>query len=1341
MRSFIHHSNRLQFLFVLVLTVCLSSSAFADYIIGSSMITPSTTLLPAYTASYQIDEMCDGITSDASPFNGFAAKSGELGTIQLELTDPYDLEDFVLWNDINVHQEGIHEFRLEFFDENDGLVDISPDFIGPFGDSDPMVYFLGEVKNVKRVDLVVISVYESEYFDRIEIREVAFHGNVPDPDFVTNKEIEAYYELPELDLPFTGDRWTWDFEDENGLPSWDGWVPVDQSSAMVGNYAHLHDQLTTYDYCCENWTPQVVFLDDTHAEPTTSTVGLNWIYGTDGYILNNSGGVTAPPPNDNRLHNEIQSPVIDLTGTPICDYGAVLRFQVYRHEPLDVDSPGMMYYWRTRSADSAAALAGAEWRDWDVLYYGEPACLEHSQDITDLLDGGATYLQVALGVVESYGQWIPGGADGTPAPYFDNVELELYDLAQEPILRAREIDLYQDSFPAIGVVDVADLSANSIRLDAARNISPPDHLRNDPGDSIICIASFCDGVELPVMLNYQIDPNPLFDPFRTFSIVGTVTGTRIGTSNRYSFDLPDEGAFFPGDVLQYFFQTGGVTLPENPMARGFGDFSALTQYPATYTVRGLPSLYDDGAGGIDQPKILFWNDSGNQEEINGWFYALESLEFQLGVDYDIYSTNCPTAGMGNGLGGRATSTQLEGYETILYSGRELAAFTISVQDFDNDAGDDIGVLQNWLMQGDKNLFLTGGNLIYDLVTNNSVQGQAFVQNWMGTNLIQQDIRPLTGMQNVLDVKATGPVFVDFTEWSICGIENCDCPGYTINAIEPAWPVEYPRAAQFLDPNGNDNMYPYAAATYYQDPWGLNSEVVVLPYDLLQIHHTWEKNNATHTAQALVLGEVLDFFGHTSAFGYPPLGLPDLNNSTAVMLGGEVPISIYNFPNGKGRSLPEAFRLPNGTLHDGTITLTVRDSSNQPMPIAGYPKEDMWLEVEPDSLGNFTKCCRCAWIADHDTDINGETTFTGPYNGGGTQYPQPPTAGKTFVVLSGDRLTSRAGFSIGYNSPDCNADCVVDIADISCFAADYYSPYNAFSSYRSDFHWDEVLNLKDLGVVAAAIGSRCKEADPIPTFIGKHAEDGVLGLYADTKGARNQLAVAPNVPFDVHLILNDSRNGSGIEAWECNIEVPDNVRILEWTLAGQAVNVFEAPEFMVGLKDAAVSDGPLTLATARCVVTDDQPALFRLKPFRISSASDDSPVVVFESGAQEARMAAIEIASGDPAVPVFGVNASDEMNALQPLPTRYAMHANAPNPFNPMTVIRFDMPQPGRVEMSVYGIDGRKVATLVSEHLPAGSHAVTWRGEDDGGQRVASGVYFCRMTADGFDQTQRMVLLK
>jgi hypothetical protein len=90
---------------------------------------------------------------------------------------------------------------------------------------------------------------------------------------------------------------------------------------------------------------------------------------------------------------------------------------------------------------------------------------------------------------------------------------------------------------------------------------------------------------------------------------------------------------------------------------------------------------------------------------------------------------------------------------------------------------------------------------------------------------------------------------------------------------------------------------------------------------------------------------------------------------------------------------------------------------------------------------------------------------------------------------------------------------------------------------------------------------------------------------------------------------------------------------------------------------------------------------------------------------------------------------------------FEVKGNFPNPFNPETVIKFNLPQASPVTLKVYNILGQVVSTLVDEPLSAGSHSVTWNGTNAQGRDVASGVYFYRISAAGHESIQKMTLLR
>lgn len=94
-----------------------------------------------------------------------------------------------------------------------------------------------------------------------------------------------------------------------------------------------------------------------------------------------------------------------------------------------------------------------------------------------------------------------------------------------------------------------------------------------------------------------------------------------------------------------------------------------------------------------------------------------------------------------------------------------------------------------------------------------------------------------------------------------------------------------------------------------------------------------------------------------------------------------------------------------------------------------------------------------------------------------------------------------------------------------------------------------------------------------------------------------------------------------------------------------------------------------------------------------------------------------------------------------LPAAFGLHQNFPNPFNPNTYIRFDLPQQSRVHLIVYNLLGQKVRTLVNGVQDAGFREILWDGKNDAGVSVSSGVYLYRITSERFVKTRKMMLLK
>ena len=99
------------------------------------------------------------------------------------------------------------------------------------------------------------------------------------------------------------------------------------------------------------------------------------------------------------------------------------------------------------------------------------------------------------------------------------------------------------------------------------------------------------------------------------------------------------------------------------------------------------------------------------------------------------------------------------------------------------------------------------------------------------------------------------------------------------------------------------------------------------------------------------------------------------------------------------------------------------------------------------------------------------------------------------------------------------------------------------------------------------------------------------------------------------------------------------------------------------------------------------------------------------------------------------------NRNETFPQGFALEQNFPNPFNPITTLRYDLPENSYVNVTVYDMLGRQVRTLVNTTQDAGFRSVIWNATNDYGKPVSAGIYLYQIQAEEFVQTKKMVLLK
>ena len=377
-------------------------------------------------------------------------------------------------------------------------------------------------------------------------------------------------------------------------------------------------------------------------------------------------------------------------------------------------------------------------------------------------------------------------------------------------------------------------------------------------------------------------------------------------ADRWAVDLPDSGFLFPGDVLHYFFTAtdlvGGdlrtAVLPAD--TTGFGDFSGALSYDPSFTMRALPSV-DLLAGSVFvQPRVLFWNDFAERGPAGGaaWDEAFAWNDLLPGRDYDIYYTNAPTSGAGNGLGGRATLAQLAGYRDIVYSSADLGTGTIANGDVASGFSPDVQLLEAWLDLGSRDAFLAGDGLASDLALG-GVATSAFLHDRLGLTWGASDVRPLINSQvapKVLPVTGN-QVFGEALDWTADG----GCPDInTFDAVTVAGSGQ--RLAGFATPGGQTGVYPYSAATLAAAG---GSRVISLPYDLMFIEtadaSSIEARNRVFRQVGLYLGfitGVLDVPGASvpgvfATSHYPNPFNPSVRIDCSIARAGRLTVRVFD----------------------------------------------------------------------------------------------------------------------------------------------------------------------------------------------------------------------------------------------------------------------------------------------------------------------------------------------------------------------------------------------------------------------------------------------------------------
>jgi hypothetical protein len=99
------------------------------------------------------------------------------------------------------------------------------------------------------------------------------------------------------------------------------------------------------------------------------------------------------------------------------------------------------------------------------------------------------------------------------------------------------------------------------------------------------------------------------------------------------------------------------------------------------------------------------------------------------------------------------------------------------------------------------------------------------------------------------------------------------------------------------------------------------------------------------------------------------------------------------------------------------------------------------------------------------------------------------------------------------------------------------------------------------------------------------------------------------------------------------------------------------------------------------------------------------------------------------------------NRTAEVPEPFQLFQNYPNPFNPTTTIKFAITRRTHVRLTIYNVLGNKIIILINREMLAGTHEIIWNAKDAEGIDVSSGLYVCRLEADGYIQTRKILLMR
>jgi len=286
--------------------------------------------------------------------------------------------------------------------------------------------------------------------------------------------------------------------------------------------------------------------------------------------------------------------------------------------------------------------------------------------------------------------------------------------------------------------------------------------------------------------------------------------------------------------------------------------------------------------------------------------------------------------------------------------------------------------------------------------------------------------------------------------------------------------------------------------------------------------------------------------------------------------------------------------------------------------------------------------------------------------------------------------------------------------------------SSFSAYDLD---GDSVSVLFLGITPSAINN--------PYTVGNHVE--WMTTQIDTGR------------FDIQLQAIDQCGAKDT----CNFFIYSRLKLPDFTLTASpetcCVSAGQSTSYQVILTSLFGFDNPCTLLVAGLTEPSDS----QIFDDPILTPTDTTFLNVYTStetdtGYYTLTIIAQEISGGkSPMIIhttqiVLKVNESSDVQEITENPNNprvFALFQNQPNPFNPETQIRYSLPRPDQVRLTIYNLLGQKVKTLFDGYQNAGIHSLIWDGKNNDGVPLSSGIYFYQLIAGNYEQTRKMVLMK